>query len=117
MQDAEPHLADIVKQVDNGYVFNRGSQTNNNNELVTSISIEMDDQEFRQILNDLGLSKKNSRTSPIMIVMDEYFGVPRDNSKPVKEFTSYFSDKSYAYDEKASYDAKESAKASESSSY
>ncbi|MCO8070346.1 hypothetical protein NI468_07425 [Acinetobacter lwoffii] len=117
MQDAELHLADIVKQVDNGYVFNRGSQTNNNNELVTSISIEMDDQEFRQILNDLGLSKKNSRTSPIMIVMDEYFGVPRDNSKPVKEFTSYFSDKSYAYDEKASYDAKESAKASESSSY
>ena len=117
MQDAELHLADIVKQVDNGYVFNRGSQTNNNNELVTSISIEMDDQEFRQILNDLGLSKKNSRTSPIMIVMDEYFSVPRDNSKPMKEFTSYFSDKSYAYDEKASYDAKESAKASESSSY
>lgn len=35
----------------------------------------------------------------------------------MKEFTSYFSDKSYAYDEKASYDAKESAKASESSSY
>jgi len=117
MQDAQPHLADIVKQVDNSYVFNRGSQTNGNKELVTSISIEMDDQEFRQILNDLGLSKKASRTSPIMIVMDEYFGVPRDNSKPVKEFTSYFSDKSYAYDEKASYDAKESAKASESSSY
>lgn len=115
MQDAEQHLADIVKQVDNTYVFNRGSQSNNN-ELITSVSIEMDDQEFRNILNDLGLSKKNSRTSPIMIVMDEYFGVPRDNSKPVKEFTSFYSDKSYAYDEKASFDAKESAKASESSS-
>lgn len=116
MQDAEQHLADIVKQVDNTYVFNRGSQSNNN-ELITSVSIEMDDQEFRNILNDLGLSKKNSRTSPIMIVMDEYFGIPRDNSKPVKEFTSFYSDKSYAYDEKASFDAKESAKASESSSY
>lgn len=116
MQDAEPFLADIVKQIDNNYVFNRGSQSTKT-ELTTSVSLEMDDQEFRNILNDIGLSKKTSRTSPIMIVMDEYFGVPRDNSKPVKEFTSYFSDKSYAYDEKASYDAKESTKANESSSY
>lgn len=116
MQDAEAHLADIVKQVDNTYVINRGSQSSKT-ELTTSVSIEIDDQEFRNILNDVGLSKKTSRTSPIMIIMDEYFGVPRDNSKPVKEFTHFFSDKSYSYDEKASYDAKESAKASESSSY
>ena len=116
MQEAEAYLTDIVKQVDNTYVINRGSQSSKT-ELSMSVSIEMDDQEFRNILNDAGLSKKNGRTSPIMIVMDEYFGVPRDNSKPVKEFTSFFSDKSYAYDEKASYDAKESAKASESASY
>lgn len=115
-QDAEPHLADIVKQVDNSYVFNRGSQSTKS-DLTTSVSIEMDEQEFRNILNDYGLSKKNSRTSPIMIVMDEYFGIPRDNSKPVKEFTSFFSDRSYSYNEKASYDAKESARASESSAY
>lgn len=116
MQEAQSHLDDIVKQVDNTYVINRGSQSTKT-EFTTSVSIEIEDQEFRNILNDMGLSKKNSRTSPIMIVMDEYFGVPRDNSKPVKEFTHFFSDKSYAYDEKASYDAKESAKASESSSY
>lgn len=116
MQEAEAHLADIVKQVDNTYVINRGSQSSKT-ELTTSVSIEIDDHEFRNILNDVGLSKKTSRTSPIMIVMDEYFGVPRDNSKPVKEFTHFFSDKSYSYDEKASYDTKESAKASESASY
>ncbi len=116
MQEAEPFLLDIVKQVDSHYVFNRGSQTSGD-QLLTSVTIEMDDQEFRNILNDIGLAKKNSRTSPIMIIMDEYFGVPRDNSKPVKEFTSYFSDKSYGYDEKASYDAKASAKASASESY
>ena len=116
MYEAQEHLSEIVKQVDNSYVLNRGSQATKT-ELTTSVSIEIDDQEFRTILNDLGLAQKSSRTSPIMIVMDEYFGVPRDNSKPVKEFTSYFSDNSYAYDEKASYDAKESAKASESSSY
>ena len=52
-----------------------------------------------------------------MIVMDEYFGVPKDNSKPVKEFTSYFSDRSYSYDEDASYKASEIAKASASDSY
>ncbi len=117
MNEASPYLNDIVKQVDSSYVLNRGSSTNNNNELVTQVSLEMDDQEFRSILNDLGLAKKNSRTSPIMIVMDEYFGVPKDNSKPVKEFTSYFSDRSYSYDEYASYNANESAHASESDSY
>lgn len=116
MQDAETHLVDIVKQIDNHYVFNRGSQTSGDM-LQTSVTIEIEDQEFRGILNDLGLAKKNNRTSPIMIIMDEYFGIPRDNSKPVKEFTSYFSDRSYSYDEKASYDAKESAKASASESY
>ena len=117
MNEASPYLNDIVKQVDSSYVLNRGSSTNNNNELVTQVSLEMDDQEFRSILNDLGLAKKNSRTSPIMIVMDEYFGVPKDNSKPVKEFTSYFSDRSYSYDEYASYNANESAHASASDSY
>ena len=114
MYEAQEHLSEIVKQVDNSYVLNRGSQATKT-ELTTSASNEIDDQAVRTILTDLGPAQKSSRTSPIMIVMDEYFGVPRDNSKPVKEFTSYFSDNSYAYDEKASYDAKESAKASESS--
>lgn len=113
MQDAQPFLQDIIKQVDNSYIANLGSQSNAN-ELVTRVSIEMDDQEFRTILNDLGLAKKNSRTSPIMIVMDEYFGVPKDHSKPVKEFTSYFSDKSYAYDENADYSSKINAKSTDS---
>jgi hypothetical protein len=117
MAEAQQHLDEIVKQVDSTYIINRGSSTQGNNELVTQVSLEMDDQEFRSILNDLGLAKKNSRTSPIMIVMDEYFGVPKDNSKPVKEFTSYFSDRSYSYDEDASYKASESAKASASDSY
>ena len=117
MNEANQYLDDIVKQIDSSYVLNRGSNTNSNNELVTQVSLEMDDQEFRSILNDLGLAKKSSRTSPIMIVMDEYFGVPKDNSKPVKEFTSYFSDRSYSYDEDASYKASESAKASASDSY
>ena len=117
MNEANQYLNDIVKQIDSNYVLNRGSSTNSNNELVTQVSLEIDDQEFRSILNDLGLAKKNSRTSPIMIVMDEYFGVPKDNSKPVKEFTSYFSDRSYSYDEDASYKASESAKASTSDSY
>ncbi|MGM8897343.1 MULTISPECIES: hypothetical protein [unclassified Psychrobacter] len=117
MDEAGRYLDDIVKQVDSSYVLNRGSNTNTNNELVTQVSLEIDDQEFRSILNDLGLAKKNSRTSPIMIVMDEYFGVPKDNSKPVKEFTSYFSDGSYSYDENASYKSSESAKAKASDSY
>ncbi|OTG74327.1 hypothetical protein B9T38_03005 [Acinetobacter sp. ANC 4218] len=117
MQEAQQYLDEIVKQVDSSYLINRGSSTQGNNELLTQVSLEMDDQEFRSILNDLGLAKKNSRTSPIMIVMDEYFGVPKDNSKPVKEFTSYFSDRSYSYDENASYKASESAKASASDSY
>lgn len=117
MQEAQQYLDEIVKQVDSSYLINLGSSTQGNNELLTQVSLEMDDQEFRSILNDLGLAKKNSRTSPMMIVMDEYFGVPKDNSKPVKEFTSYFSDRSYSYDENASYKASESAKASASDSY
>ena len=117
MNEASPYLNDIVKQIDSSYVVNRGSNTNGNNELITQVSLEMDDQEFRSILNDLGLANKKSRTSPIMIVMDEYFGVPKDNSKPVKEFTSSFSDRSYSYDEDTSYKASESAKASASDSY
>ena len=117
MNEASQYLNDIVKQVDSNYVLNRGSSTNSNNELVTQVSLEIDDQEFRSILNDLGLAKKNSRTSPIMIVMDEYFGVPKDNAKPVKEFTSYFADQSYSYNEDASYNASENARASASDSY
>ena len=117
MQEAQQYLDEIVKQVDSSYPINLGSSSQGNNELLTQVSLEMDDQEFRSILNDLGLAKKNSRTSPMMIVMDEYFGVPKDNSKPVKEFTSYFSDRSYSYDENASYKASESAKASASDSY
>lgn len=115
MNEAQPFLNDIVKQIDNSYFTNLGSNSTKQ-ALTTQVSLEMDDQEFRSILNDLGLAKKNSRNSPIMIVMDEYFGVPRDNSKPVKEYTSYFSDRSYSYDENAGYDAKESHKASASSS-
>lgn len=114
---AQPYLEEIVKQVDSSYISNRGSSNQGNTELVTQISLEMDDQEFRSILNDFGLSKKTSRSSPIMIVMDEYFGVPKDNSKPIKEFTSFYSDRSSSYDEQASYDSKESAKASASDSY
>jgi hypothetical protein len=77
MNEANQYLDDIVKQIDSSYVLNRGSNTNSNNELVTQVSLEMDDQEFRSILNDLGLAKKSSRTSPIMIVMDEYFKYQR----------------------------------------
>ncbi|MCG2572936.1 hypothetical protein LVY74_05105 [Acinetobacter sp. ME22] len=110
--DAKPFLSQIVKQVDPTYYVNLGSQTDSENNLVTRVSLEIDDQEFRSILNDYGLSKKNSRTSPIMIVMDEYFGVPRDNSKPVKEFTSYYNDQSYKYNENAKYNSNESASAS-----
>ena len=117
MNEASQYLNDIVKQIDSSYVLNRGSNTNGHNELVTQVSLEMDEQEFRSILNDLGLAKKNNRTSPIMIVMDEYFGVPKDNSKPVKEFISYFSDRSYSYDEDANYKSSESAKESASNSY
>ncbi|ENU81138.1 hypothetical protein F975_00999 [Acinetobacter sp. ANC 3789] len=112
LADAKPFLSQIVKQVDPSYYVNLGSQTDAEQNLVTRISLEMDDQEFRSILNDYGLSKKNSRTSPIMVVMDEYFGVPRDNSKPVKEFTAYYNDQSYKHNEDAKYKSNESASAS-----
>ena len=108
MNEAQPFLNEIIEQIENDYFTNLGSRSTPNKELITQVSLEIDDQEFHSILNDLGLAKKNSRNSPIMIVMDEYFGVPRDNSKPVKEYTSYFSDRRYSYDENAGHDAKES---------
>lgn len=112
LSEAKLLLPQIINQVNPVYFSNLGSQTDVENNLVTRVSLEIDDKEFRTILNDYGLSKKNSRTSPIMIVMDEYFGVPRDNTKPVKEFTSYFNDQSYSYDEKAAYSSREKANAS-----
>ncbi|MGL5404171.1 MAG: hypothetical protein ACRC9I_10510 [Acinetobacter sp.] len=112
LSEAKLLLPQIINQVNPAYFSNLGSQTDGENNLVTRVNLEIDDKEFRTILNDYGLSKKNSRTSPIMIVMDEYFGVPRDNSKPVKEFTSYFNDQSYSNDEKAAYSSREKASAS-----
>lgn len=112
LSEAKLLLPQIINQVNPVYFSNLGSQTDVENNLVTRVSLEIDDKEFRTILNDYGLSKKNSRTSPIIIVMDEYFGVPRDNTKPVKEFTSYFNDQSYSYDEKAAYSSREKANAS-----
>lgn len=109
---AQQFLDQITKQIDPSYFTSLGSQVDENKDLVTKVSLEMDDQEFRTILNDYGLAKKNSRLSPIMIVMDEYFGVPRDNTKPVKEFTSYYNDQSYSHNENAKYSNDESLKAS-----
>lgn len=112
----QERLNDIIKQVDDSFVQNRGSDKSGNNELVTKVTIQMDDMEFRRILSDAGLGKKSNRTNPIMIVMDEYFTVPTDNQKPIKEYTEYFSDGSASYSagEQANYNL--NAKSAESSS-
>lgn len=112
----QERLNDIIKQVEDSYVHNKGSNKTAANELVTKVTIQMDDMEFRRILSDAGIGKKANRLNPIMIVMDEYFTVPTDNQKPIKEYTEYFSDGSASFSagEQANYNL--NAKVSESSS-
>lgn len=109
-------IDEISKQVSDSLVVKQVSNPDAEKNLVTKLTIEMDDASFRKILNDAGIAKKNSRVSPVMIVMDEYFTVPTDNQKPLKEYTEFFSDQSASYDEGASYDSSINAKSSSSSS-
>lgn len=87
-------LDDITKQVGDSYIANQSSNRDAENNLVTVVSLKLDDKEFRKLISDEGIAIKTADTYPILVVMDEYFTTATDKRQPLSEVVNYFSDQS-----------------------
>lgn len=79
-----------------------------------SVTLLVDDKEFRTLLSDAGVAVNTAttRAHAILAVMDEFLATPRDLRAPLEELEEYSASKGASYEEK---NASRSASASTSS--
>lgn len=87
-------LDSITKQVGDNYILDQKTSRDATNNLVTKVTLKLDDKDFRKLISDEGIAIKTANSYPILVVMDEYFTTPTDKQKPLKEVVEFFSDKS-----------------------
>jgi len=87
-------LDDITKQVGDVYIQDQKTNRDAANNLVTTVTLKLDDKDFRKLVSDEGIAIKTANSYPILVVMDEYFTTPTDKQKPLKEVVEFFSDQS-----------------------
>lgn len=84
----------IVKQIADDRIVDQSSSRDAANNFVTTLSLRLDDLEFRTLVSDQGIAATTARNFPILIVMDEFFTTPSDKTKPLRDLVEYNSDKS-----------------------
>jgi len=109
-------LQDILNQIGDERFLNRRSQPNGD-EYETSLTLLMDDKEFKTLLLDAGIAANatTTRSFSILAVMDEYFTTPTDLKAPLEELEEFSSEKGRSFKDK-SINAKASKAASASTS-
>jgi hypothetical protein len=84
----------LVRQIGDEYISDVSTRRDAANHFVTTLKLKLDDKAFRKLVSDEGVAVKTGNSYPILMVMDEYFTVPTDHAKPLREVVDYFSDKS-----------------------
>lgn len=108
----EQKLPALSQQIADEYIISQNSQRDAQNNLVTSVTLQIDDLQLRSLISDQGIATQTSRNHPILIVMDEFFTTPTDQQKPLREFVQYFSDQSVHHKESANHQRQDSVQAS-----
>mgnify|MGYP000010438539 CR=1 FL=1 len=108
----EQKLPAISQQIADELIVHQHSQRDAQNNLVTSVTLQIDDLQLRSLISDQGIAAQTARNYPILIVMDEFFTTPTDQQKPLREFVQYFSDQSTHHQESANQHSQDSVQAS-----
>lgn len=109
-------LKAILDQVGDERFLNRHSQAVGDN-YETSLTLSMDDKEFKTLLLDSGIAANatTARSFSILAVMDEFFTTPTDLKAPLEELEEFSHEKGKSFKDK-SIAAKSDKQASASSS-
>ncbi|MFL6675672.1 MAG: hypothetical protein ACJ8LG_20550 [Massilia sp.] len=109
-------LGAILDLVGDDQFLNQRSQSVGDN-YETSLTLSMDDKEFKKLLSDNGIALNTStnRSFSILAVMDEFFTTPTDLKAPLEELEEFSHEKGSSFKDK-SIDARSSKAASASSS-
>lgn len=84
----------IAIQIGNDKIADQSNSKDGANNFVTRVTLRLDETEFRKLLQDNGVASTVARNFPVLIVMDEFFTTPTDQSKPLRELVEYSHDKS-----------------------
>jgi hypothetical protein len=105
-------LASITQQVTDDMVVNQDSNRDGSNNYVTTVTLQMDEAFFTELIQNAGIANSGNASSTanqyrVLAIMDEYFTTPTDQQeqKPLKEVVNYHSDQSSSSDFKANFKA------------
>ena len=109
-------LKEILDQIGDEHFVDRHAQTVGE-AYETSVTLAMDDKEFRTLLSDNGIAANTTtaRSFSILAVMDEFFTTPTDLKAPLEELEEFSHEKGSSFKDK-SINAKASKAASASTS-
>jgi hypothetical protein len=82
----------IVVQIDDKKNVIKGTKTSESTYEVSYI-IKIDEQRFREFLDNQGIATTYDQGKKILIVMEEFFTTPTDKNKPLSEVFEYSHDK------------------------
>jgi hypothetical protein len=108
-------LQSIASQVTNDRIIKSDGAVAGN-EYVMSVTLALDDKEFRKLLSDMGLASNTSttRSFSILAIMDEFFTTPTDLKAPLEELEEFSHEKGKSFKDK-SVSAKSAKQANASS--
>jgi len=105
-------LDDLVVQVGEDSFFGV-TPSSADGQYQVSVTLRMDDKALRGEISDLGLALNttDTRSQPILVMMDEFFTTPTNLRAPLEELTEF------RHEEGSHYNEKEAAASSKSSAY
>jgi hypothetical protein len=109
-------LQGILDQIPDERFVNRRSQAVAD-QFETSVTLVMDDKEFKTLLLDAGIAANNAttRSFSVLAVMDEFFTTPTDLKAPLEELEEFSHEKGSSFKDK-SISAKSNKQSSASAS-
>lgn len=109
-------IGQIAQQVSDAKITDQSTSKDSANNLVSTITIQIDDMEIRNLISDMGIAQKTARNFNIMIVMDEFFTTPTNQQRPLRELVEYNNDQSAKYAENSRSQSSASSRSVDASS-
>ena len=103
-------ISQIAQQVSDSKIVDQSTSKDSANNLVSTITVQIDDMEIRNLISDMGIAQKTARNFNIMIVMDEFFTTPTNQQRPLRELVEYNNDQSAKYSENSKSQASASSR-------
>ena len=88
----------IIVQIGDDKIADQQNSKDAANNFITRVTIRIDENELRKLIQDHGIASTTARNYSIMVVMDEFFTTPTDQSKPLRELVEYSHDKTATSD-------------------